>query len=238
MIGMKRKASVAITSQAKVAKAAAATPWYTKFTRGEPNYDNYMENEWGHRVHDDRMLFEYLTLEGAQAGLSWSTILAKREGYRSAFANFDVLKLSKFTSMQEQKLLTNQGIVRHAGKIKSVANNARCVIKVQEEHGSLCKYLWSFVGGDTMPTKRKTAADIPTKTEESIKMSKDLKAKGFKFVGPTICYAFMQATGMVNDHPVDSPQWLKLTTTSLAMAERQSIPASTTRTSSKRNLGQ
>ena len=151
-----------------------------------------------------------LTLEGAQAGLSWSTILHKREGYRSAFAGFDIKKVAKMSEARQKALVCNSGIVRHAGKIKSVILNAKAALQVQKEEGSLSTFLWSFVGGLPQNTRRQSSGDIPSKTMESEIMSKALKKRGFKFVGPTICYAFMQATGMVNDHPVHSPQWEKV----------------------------
>lgn len=166
-------------------------------------YRDYHDNEWGVPVHDDRLLFEFLVLEGAQAGLSWITILKKRENYREAFDNFDYEKVAKYGEDDITRLLSNAGIVRNKLKINSAIKNARGVIKIQEEFGSLDKYLWSFVGGKTIQNKWKSISDVPAKTTISEKMSKALKKRGFNFVGPTICYAFMQAVGMVNDHTTD-----------------------------------
>ena len=152
--------------------------------------------------HDDRHLFEMLTLEGAQAGLSWSTILAKRANYRRAFADFDPARVARFTPARVERLLGDAGIVRHRGKIESTISNARAVLRVQQEFGSLDAYVWRFVGGRPLDGRRSSLAEIPAKTAESTALSKDLLARGFRFVGATTCYAFMQATGMVNDHLV------------------------------------
>jgi DNA-3-methyladenine glycosylase I len=152
-------------------------------------------------VHDDRVLFEFLTLEGAQAGLSWSTILKKRENYRRAFAGFDPKKVARFTSLQKRKLMQNEGIVRNRLKIESTVSNARAFLAVQKEFGSFDRYVWQFVGGSPKRNASK-GNDIPARTAESDALSKDLQKRGFRFVGSTICYAFMQATGMVNDHLV------------------------------------
>ena len=161
----------------------------------------YHDKEWGVPVHDDRVLFEFLTLEGAQAGLSWSTILRKRGSYRRAFAGFDPKKVARFTSLQKRKLMRNEGIVRNRLKIESTISNARAFLAVQKEFGSFDRYLWAFVGGKPQQNARK-GRDIPARTAQSDALSKDLKRRGFRFVGSTICYAFMQATGMVNDHLV------------------------------------
>ncbi len=159
----------------------------------------YHDKEWGVPVHDDRVLFELLTLEGAQAGLSWSTILKKRENYRRAFAGFDPKKVARFTSVQKRKLMRNEFIVRNRLKIESTVSNARAFLAVQKEFGSFERYVWLFVGGSPRQNARK-GKDIPASTAESDALSKDLKRRGFRFVGSTICYAFMQAVGMVNDH--------------------------------------
>jgi DNA-3-methyladenine glycosylase I len=159
----------------------------------------YHDKEWGVPVHDDRVLFEFLVLEGAQAGLSWSTILRKRENYRRAFAGFDPKKVARFTPEQKTKLMRNEGIVRNRLKIDSTVTNARAFLAVQKEFGSFDRYVWGFVGGKTVQNARK-GDDIPARTAQSDALSKDLKRRGFRFVGSTICYAFMQAVGMVNDH--------------------------------------
>jgi DNA-3-methyladenine glycosylase I len=159
----------------------------------------YHDKEWGVPVHDDRVLFEFLTLEGAQAGLSWSTILRKRENYRRAFAGFDPKKVARFTAARKKLLMKDEGIVRNRLKIDSAVTNARAFLAVQKEFGSFDRYVWTFVGGRPRQNKRK-GKDIPARTPQSDALSKDLKKRGFRFVGSTICYAFMQATGMVNDH--------------------------------------
>ena len=169
----------------------------------DPLYVAYHDDEWGVPVHDDRLLFEFLILEGAQAGLSWITILRKREGYRKAFAGFDVEKVARFTEAKREKLLLNPAIVRNRLKVKSSITNAQAFLKVQEEFGSFDKYIWRFVEGKPILNRFKSMNDIPAKTDISDAMSKDLKQRGFKFVGSTICYAHMQATGMVNDHTMD-----------------------------------
>jgi len=159
----------------------------------------YHDREWGVPVHDDRVLFEFLILEGAQAGLSWSTILNKRENYRRAFARFDPKKVARFTSEQKRTLMRNEGIVRNRLKIDSTVSNARAFLAVQKEFGSFDRYVWGFVGGKPRQNSRK-GRDIPARSAESDALSEDLKRRGFRFVGSTICYAFMQAVGMVNDH--------------------------------------
>jgi DNA-3-methyladenine glycosylase I len=163
----------------------------------------YHDEEWGVPVHDDRVLFELLTLEGAQAGLSWSTILGKRAGYRKAFAAFDPKKVARFTNADVERLVADPGIVRHRQKVQSTVGNARAFLKVQQEFGSFDAYLWPFVGGTPRVNRWRTLRQAPTRTAESDALSKDLLARGFKFVGSTICYAFMQAVGLVNDHTVD-----------------------------------
>jgi DNA-3-methyladenine glycosylase I len=164
---------------------------------------SYHDEEWGVPVHDDRTLFEFLILEGAQAGLSWSTILNKRENYRKAFDRFDPKRVARYDRRKVQQLLGNPGIVRNRLKIAAAVQNAKAFLHAQEEFGSFDRYIWQFVGGKPMVNKRKSMRQVPAQTAESDAMSKDLKRRGFKFVGSTICYAFMQATGMVNDHIVD-----------------------------------
>ncbi len=162
----------------------------------------YHDTEWGVPQHDDRMLFEMLILEGAQAGLSWSTILAKRENYRRAFDNFDAAKIARYDDRKVAALLADAGIVRNRLKIAATIKNAHAFLAVQKEFGSFDKYLWSFVGGRPIVNRPRTSDDVPASTAESDAMSRDLLKRGFKFVGSTICYAFMQATGMVNDHRI------------------------------------
>ncbi len=163
----------------------------------------YHDEEWGVPSHDDRHLYELLTLEGAQAGLSWSTILRKREGYRRAFAGFDAAKVARFGAKDVERLLGDPGIVRNRLKVESTLNNAARVLEVQDEFGSLDAYLWSFVDGRPIVNDFRTLSEIPAETDLSKAISKDLKRKGFRFVGPTAIYAFMQSVGMVNDHTVD-----------------------------------
>ena len=163
-------------------------------------YQKYHDEEWGVPVHDDRKLFEMLILEGAQAGLSWITILRKQKNYRKAFNNFDAKRIAKYDSKKVKLLLQNEGIVRNKLKIASAIQNARCFLEVQKEFGSFDKYIWQFVNGKPIMNNRKSLKEIPPKTKVSDEMSKDLKKREFKFVGSTICYAFMQAVGMVNDH--------------------------------------
>jgi len=167
----------------------------------DPVYTAYHDQEWGVPVHDDRLLFEFLTLEGAQAGLSWSTILHKRANYRRAFHRFDPKKVARYTRKDVARLLKDAGIVRNRLKIESAVSNAQAFLAVQMEFGSFDRYIWSFVGGE--PKQNRWRGKSPDRTLESDAMSKDLKKRGFRFVGSTICYAFMQATGMVNDHRVD-----------------------------------
>lgn len=163
-------------------------------------YIRYHDEEWGVPVWDDPVQFEFLILEGAQAGLSWSTILNKREGYRKAFADFDAQKVARFTPKRIEKLLENPAIVRNRLKVQSTVTNAKAFLKVQKEFGSFSDYIWGFVDGKPLQTNRKKDGDVPATSTESDALSKDLKQRGFKFVGSTIIYAHMQATGMVNDH--------------------------------------
>lgn len=164
---------------------------------------DYHDTEWGVPVHDDRLLFETLILEGAQAGLSWSTVLAKRQGYKDAFDNFDVLKVSKYSDEKAQELKENPGIVRNRLKISATIGNAKAFIEIQKEFGSFDQYIWGFVNHQSILNQYKSAEEVPVSTEISDAMAKDLKKRGFKFVGTTICYAYMQAIGMVNDHSID-----------------------------------
>ena len=174
-------------------------PWCENSSLGQL-YLDYHDREWGVPVHDEHRFFEFLILEGAQAGLSWSTILAKRENYRAAFAEFDPAKVAHFSDKQLEALLLNPGIVRNRLKIKSAVTNAQTFLAVQQEFGSFNTYIWSFVGGKTLQNQWTTMSRVPAKTAQSDAVSKDLQSRGFKFVGSTICYAFMQATGLVNDH--------------------------------------
>ncbi|PIR20838.1 MAG: DNA-3-methyladenine glycosylase I [Deltaproteobacteria bacterium CG11_big_fil_rev_8_21_14_0_20_47_16] len=166
-------------------------------------YKDYHDNEWGRPVHDDQKLFEAIVLDAFQAGLSWLTILKKRENFREAFHGFDVQKVASYNTRQVDLLMQNAGIVRNRLKIQAATTNARLIIRMQEHHGSFDKYIWQFVNGKPIINHRKTIAEIPATSPESDAMSRDLKKRGFKFIGSTICYAFMQATGMVNDHTVD-----------------------------------
>lgn len=170
-----------------------------KWATEEPNI-TYHDTEWGRPQHNDQKLFEFLILEGAQAGLSWTTILKRRDGYRKAFSDFDVQKVSKYTKKHVQKLLKDESIIRNKLKINSAINNSKQFLKIQEEFGSFDDYLWGFVNHKPIKNKFKKLSDLPASTEISEKLSKDLKKRGFNFVGPTICYALMQAIGMVNDH--------------------------------------
>ena len=173
--------------------------WCLKFDE----YIRYHDEEWGKPVHDDKIHFEFLILEGAQAGLSWSTILKKRDGYRKVFADFDPLKVSRFTEKKVEKALLDPGIVRNKLKVYAAVNNAKRFLEVQKEFGSFDKYIWSFVGGKPIINKWKSLREIPATTPESDALSKDLIKRGFKFVGSTVIYAHMQACGLVNDHLVD-----------------------------------
>jgi DNA-3-methyladenine glycosylase I len=168
----------------------------------EPSMVAYHDGEWGVPVHDDDTLFELLTLEGAQAGLSWRTILHKRAGYRAAFAGFDPRRVASFTERDVERLVGDAGIVRHRGKIESTINNAQRLLEVQDEVGSFDTHVWSFVAGAPIVGGWERVSDLPSTTVESVALSKDLKRRGFRFVGPTIVYAFMQAAGVVDDHVV------------------------------------
>ncbi|TGN09378.1 DNA-3-methyladenine glycosylase I [Leptospira ilyithenensis] len=171
-------------------------PWCLKFDQ----YIRYHDEEWGVPVHNDLTHFEFLILEGAQAGLSWATILKKREGYKKAFANFDPEKVAKFTDKKLEKILLDPSIVRNRLKVYAAVNNAKRFLEIQKEFGSFDKYIWSFVNGKPIVNRRKTLKDVPATTKESDALSKDLIKRGFKFVGSTVIYAHMQATGLVNDH--------------------------------------
>jgi DNA-3-methyladenine glycosylase I len=167
------------------------------------DYVLYHDREWGVPVYDDRKQFEFLILEGAQAGLSWSTILNKREGYRKNFADFDPVKVARFTDKRVEKILLDASIVRNRLKVQSAVGNAKAFLEVQKEFGSFCKYIWAFVGGKPIQNSIRRDEDMPATSPESDALSKDMKQRGFRFVGSTIMYAHMQATGMVNDHVVD-----------------------------------
>jgi DNA-3-methyladenine glycosylase I len=175
-----------------------------------PLYIEYHDKEWGIPVHDDRKLFEMLILEGAQAGLSWSTILKKRENYQVAFDNFDPNKVVSYSEAKIKELLNNPGIVRNKLKVRAAVTNAQAFLKIQEEFGSFDRYIWGFVDYRPITNKFKSLSEIPAETKVSKAMSVDLKKRGFKFVGSTICYAFMQAVGMVNDHTVDCYRYQEL----------------------------
>jgi DNA-3-methyladenine glycosylase I len=185
---------------AKKTTARSRCPWGDA---GDDAYRLYHDTEWGVPVHDDARQFEFLVLESAQAGLSWSTILRKREAYRQAFAGFDAAAVARFGPKDVERLLADPGIVRNRLKVESTVDNAARVLEVQEEHGSLDAYLWAFVGGEPIVNRWRTLSELPAETELSKAISKDLKRRGFRFVGPTIIYAFMQTVGMVDDHTVD-----------------------------------
>jgi DNA-3-methyladenine glycosylase I len=186
-----------------VAKSIARCPWGD----ASPDYAAYHDLEWGVPVHDDRVFFEFLILEGAQAGLSWSTILNKRIGYRQAFAGFDPARVARYDARRIEKLLADPGIVRNRLKIASSVTNARAFVELQRECGSFDRYVWSFVGGKPIRNRWRSLREVPARTTESDALSRDLKRRGFRFVGSTIMYAFMQATGLVNDHLVSCPRW-------------------------------
>src|SRR5215469_4087379 len=171
----------------------------------------YHDREWGVPQHDDRVLFEFLILEGAQAGLSWSTILAKREAYRKAFSKFDPAKVARYKADNIKRLMHDPGIVRNRLKIRSAVRNARALLELKREFGSFDRYIWQFAGGAPIKNSWRTLKQIPAETDESRAMSKDLKVRGFNFVGPTVCYAFMQAVGMVNDHLVSCFRYRQVT---------------------------
>ncbi len=176
----------------------------------DPLYIKYHDEEWGTPLKDDQKLYEFLVLESMQAGLSWLTILKKRENFRQAFANFDIKEVASFTEFNIQELLNNKGIIRNNLKIKAAINNAKKVLELQQEFGSFADYLWGFVDHKTIVNKFHSILDIPTSTSLSDKISKDLKKRGFKFIGTTIIYSFMQAVGMVNDHVVDCYRYKEL----------------------------
>ena len=178
-------------------------PW----ANGSDKYLAYHDDEWGVPVHDDRVFFEFLILEGAQAGLSWSTILNKRDTYCAAFAGFDPAKVARFTSRHRERLLNDAGIVRNRLKIDSAIGNARAFLDVQKECGSFDRYVWAFVDGRPLQNRRTALRDVPASTAQSDALSADLRKRGFRFVGSTIIYAFMQATGLVNDHLVSCSRW-------------------------------
>ncbi len=179
-------------------KPKVRCPW----AGDDPLYHAYHDEEWGLPLHDDRALFELLNLEGAQAGLSWITILRKRPAYRRAFAGFDAKKVARFDRRRIETLLRDPGIVRNRLKVEGTVKNARAFLEVVAEHGSFDRYLWDFVGGKPIKNRWQTMKELPAETAESRTLSKDLRKRGFTFVGPTICYAFMQAAGLVNDHLV------------------------------------
>ena len=183
----------------KVTTTKRRCPW---LDLSKPDYIEYHDKEWGVPVHDDRTIFEFLTLEGAQAGLSWYTVLRKRTAYRKAFADFDLAKIARYKQHDLELLLDNPGIIRNQQKILATINNARRFLEVQAEFGSFDAYIWGFVGGKPVVHKLRRLQDYPATSTESDALSKDLKQRGFKFVGSTICYAHMQATGMINDHVV------------------------------------
>jgi DNA-3-methyladenine glycosylase I len=173
----------------------------------DPLYLAYHDEEWGWPSHDERHLFEMLVLEGAQAGLSWATILKKREGYRRAFAGFDAALVAELDDRDRERLLADPGIVRNRAKIAAAITNARAALRIRDELGGLAPYLWSFVDGTPIVNRWQSMAELPAETELSRSLSRDLKARGFAFVGPTVCYAFMQAVGLVNDHTIDCFRW-------------------------------
>jgi DNA-3-methyladenine glycosylase I len=184
----------------KSARRPKRCPWVDL---AKPDYVEYHDREWGVPVHDDRLMFEFLTLEGAQAGLSWYTVLRKREAYRKAFANFDVETVARYGKRQIDSLLKNDAIIRNRAKVEAAINNAKKFRAVQEEFGSFDAYIWRFVDGRPVVHSFRSLKDYPATSPQSDALSKDLKQRGFKFVGSTICYAHMQATGMINDHVVD-----------------------------------
>jgi len=173
----------------------------------DPRMIAYHDEEWGVPVHDDRLLFEFLTLEGAQAGLSWQTILNKRDAYREAFAGFDPARVARFDSRRIDRLLTNPGIVRNRLKVESTVTNARAFLEVQREAGSFDRFVWGVVGDSPKVNRWRSTRNVPARTPESDALSTELKRRGFRFVGSTICYAFMQATGLVNDHVISCWRW-------------------------------
>ena len=181
-----------------------------EWCEGDKVYEKYHDKEWGVPLHNDRKLFEFLILEGAEAGLSWITVLKKRKTYREVFDNFDFNKVALYKEAKIKSLLKNPGIIRNKLKVRAAVKNANAFIKIREECGTFNKYIWQFTEGKTIQNSWKTLKEIPAETEISQAMSKDLKKRGFTFVGPTICYAFMQAIGMVNDHVVDCYRYKEL----------------------------
>jgi len=196
----------------KTSSEKTRCPW----PRSDPLYIDYHDEEWGLPVHDDRKLFEMLVLDGAQAGLSWITILRKRENYRKAFGNFDPEKVSRYGKREISRLLKDDGIVRNRQKIESAVKNAKAFLEVQREFGTFDAYIWQFVGGKMKVNSWKSSKQIPASTKESDAMSKDLKMRGFSFAGSTICYAFMQAAGLVNDHVTSCYRHSELTKLALS----------------------
>ena len=196
-------------SRATTRAGTAATPRRCTWARDALDI-RYHDEEWGVPIHDDRRLFEFLILEGAQAGLSWSTILKKRPAYRKAFDGFDAAKIARYTSRDVARLLADAGIVRNRAKVAAAIDNARAFLEAKREHGTFDAYIWGFVGGAPVQNSWTSTDRHPTETDASRAMSKDLRRRGFRFVGPTICYAFMQATGMVNDHVVECFRWRAL----------------------------
>jgi len=197
-----RPARWRVTTQPQPARCAWAGP--------DPLYIDYHDVEWGVPVHDDRTLFEFLILEGAQAGLSWLTILRRREGYRRAFAGFDPAVVAAFGADEVERLLADVGIIRNRRKVEAAVTNARAFLAVQEEYGSFDAYIWRFTEGRPIQNAWRSVRDVPATTPVAESLSRDLKRRGFAFVGPTICYAHMQATGMVNDHTTDCFRWTEL----------------------------
>ena len=189
--------------------ARSTTPKRCRWAR-DPLDVVYHDEEWGVPVRDDRLLFEFLILEGAQAGLSWTTILRKREAYRRAFAGFDPRRVASFGATDKRRLLADQGIVRNRAKIDAAVANARAFLAVQAEHGSFARYLWRFVDDQPLQVRRRSFRQVPAETDVSRALSADLRRRGFGFVGPTICYAFMQAVGLVNDHTIDCFRYAEL----------------------------
>lgn len=183
-------------------KMIEACPW----CGDDPLYRRYHDEEWGVPVHDDQVLFEYLTLEGAQAGLSWITVLRKRERYCEVFAGFDPAKVARFTPAKQEKLLQDPGIVRNRLKVESTVSNAKAFLAVQKEFGSFDRYLWGFVDGRSVVNRPRSMGDVAAVTPLAERISKDLKKRGFRFVGPTIVYAYLQAVGVVNDHMINCPR--------------------------------
>lgn len=175
------------------------------WANSDPDLKNYHDHEWGRPVHDDRLLFEFLILEGAQAGLSWKTVLLKRDAYRKAFDNFEPSIVAQYDDKKTKELMANAGIIRNWRKIEAAVSNAKGVLRIQKEFGSFDSYVWGFVGGRPLKHEYQSMSEIPTESEESRALSKDLKRRGFGFVGPTICYSFMQAVGLVNDHVKGCP---------------------------------